>query len=103
MIRPLFAAGATTFAIVLACAAPPAAAQAKGSAEAAAAKRVNPAWKAPRNAWGHPDLEGTWTTDDMRGVPMSRPAQFGTRQHLTDQEFADRAKQRDTARDVQDA
>ncbi len=56
----------------------PAAAQAKGSADASAAKRTNPHWKAPRTAWGHPDLEGIWTTDDMRGVPMSRPQQFGT-------------------------
>ena len=29
---------------------------------------------------GHPDLEGIWTSDDMRGVPMSRPPQFGSRQ-----------------------
>src|SRR6266496_221206 len=55
----------------------PAAAQAKGSADAAAARRADPHWKAPRNAFGQPDLEGTWTTDDMRGIPMSRPAQFG--------------------------
>ena len=79
-----------------------AAAQAKGSAEAAAAKRVNPHWKAPRTPWGHPDLEGTWTTDDMRGVPMARPAQFGTRVYLTDEEFAARAKQRETARQIDD-
>jgi hypothetical protein len=81
----------------------PAAAQAKGSAEAAAAKRTNPRWKAPRTAWGHPDLEGTWTTDDMRGVPMSRPAQFGDRMYLTDEEFAARAKQRGRAREIDDA
>jgi hypothetical protein len=79
------------------------AAQAKGSTEASAAKRVNPKWKAPRTAWGHPDLEGIWTTDDMRGVPMSRPAQFGTRVYLTDEEFAARAKQRQTARQIDDA
>ena len=81
----------------------PASAQAKGSAEAGAAKRSDPDWKVPRTPWGHPDLEGTWTTDDMRGVPMSRPAQFGTRVHLTDAEFAARAKQRATARDIDDA
>jgi hypothetical protein len=81
----------------------PAAAQAKGSAEAAAAKRVNPHWKAPRTAWGHPDLEGIWTTDDMRGVPMARPQQFGDRTYLTDEEFAARAKQRGTARDIDNA
>jgi hypothetical protein len=54
----------------------PAAAQAKGSADASAAKQVNPHWKAPRTAWGHPDLEGIWTTDDMRGVPMSMTERF---------------------------
>ena len=80
----------------------PASAQARDSAEAKAAKRVNPNWKAPRTAWGHPDLEGIWTTDDMRGVPTSRPAQFGTRMYLTDEEFAARAAQRERARDTQD-
>jgi hypothetical protein len=104
MIRPLLAsAGVLTFAIMLTYGAPPAAAQAKGSADAGAAKRVNPHWKAPRNAWGQPDLEGIWTTDDMRGVPMSRPERFGNRLYLTDEEFADRAKQRRNARDVDNA
>ncbi len=84
-------------------AAAPAAAQAKGSADAAAAKRANPAWKAPRNAWGQPDLEGIWTSDDMRGVPMSRPAQYGDRQYLSDEEFATRATQRGKARDIDNA
>jgi hypothetical protein len=81
----------------------PAAAQAKGSADAGAAQRTNPHWKAPRTAWGHPDLEGIWTTDDMRGVPMSRPQQFGDRRYLTDAEFAERAKQRSNARDIDNA
>ena len=81
----------------------PASAQAKGSADAAAAKRVDPHWKAPRTAWGHPDLEGIWTTDDMRGVPMARPQQFGNRLYMTDEEFAARSKQRRNARDVDDA
>jgi hypothetical protein len=78
-------------------------AQAKGSADAMAAKRLNPHWKAPRNIWGQPDLEGIWTTDDMRGIPMSRPAQFGTRVYLSDEEFANRAKERGKARDIDDA
>ena len=47
-----------------------------------------------KTPWGHPDLEGIWTTDDMRGIPMSRPAQYGTRSHLTDEEFGARAKER---------
>ena len=38
-----------------------------------AAARVNRSWAPPRTAWGHPDLEGIWTTDDMRGIPQSAP------------------------------
>src|SRR5262249_38053250 len=82
---------------------PAALAQAKGSADAGAAKRADPHWKTPRNAFGQPDLEGVWTTDDMRGVPMSRPAQFGDRAYMSDEESANRAKQRATARDVDNA
>ena len=81
----------------------PAWAQGKGSAEATAAAVVNPKWTGPKLSWGHPDLEGIWTSDDMRGVPMSRPQQFGTRRHLTNEEFAARAQERATARKVDDA
>jgi hypothetical protein len=81
----------------------PAMAQAKGSAEASAAAVVNPRWAPPKLAWGHTDLEGIWTSDDMRGVPMSRPPQFGNRRYLTDEEFAKRAKERGDARDFNDA
>ena len=82
MIRQFIATVAMFAACLLSTS--PVAAQAKGSADAMAAKRVNPHWQAPRNAWGQPDLEGIWTTDDMRGVPMSRPQQYGTRGYLTD-------------------
>jgi len=81
----------------------PALAQAKGSAEATAAAFVNPKWAPPKLPWGHPDLEGIWTSDDMRGVPMARPAQYGSRRNLTDQEFAARALERADARKVDNA
>jgi hypothetical protein len=84
-------------------AAEPALAQAKGSAEASAAAVVNPKWTVPKLAWGHPDLEGIWTSDDMRAVPISRPPEFGARRYLTDEEFAARARERATARAVDDA
>src|SRR5262245_51708714 len=104
MIRRLFiSAGLIAICALILSWPSAAAAQAKGSADASAAKRVNPHWKAPRNAWGQPDLEGIWTTDDMRGVPMSRPAAFGTRAYMTDAEFAERTKQRGNARDVDNA
>ncbi|HXS80581.1 MAG TPA: hypothetical protein VN818_09865 [Gammaproteobacteria bacterium] len=77
-------------------------AQAKGSAEAQAAARVDPGWAPPKTPWGHPDLQGIWTTDDMRGIPQQRPPEFGTRQHLTDEEFAARGEQREGARQTQD-
>ncbi len=80
----------------------PARAQAEASAEAQAAARREPSWSPPRTPWGHPDLQGIWTTDDMRGVPQQRPEQFGTRPYLTDDEFAARAAGREGARDTQD-
>ena len=43
-----------------------------------------------RTAWGDPDLQGEWTTEGEYGVPLERPAQFGTRQFLTDEEYAKR-------------
>jgi hypothetical protein len=50
-------------------------------------------WKAPRTPWGEPDLQGTWTSQPELGVPFERPAEFGTRQQLTDEEFAQREAQ----------
>ena len=89
-------------AVAIMAIASPALPQAAGSAEAAAAARTDPSWKPPLTAWGHPDLQGIWTTDDMRGIPQQRPAEFGTRQHLTDEEFAARGAQREGARQTQD-
>lgn len=51
-------------------------------------------WRTP---WGHPDLQGIWTTDAEILVPFERPAAFGDRLVLTAQELAQRdavAKQR---------
>jgi hypothetical protein len=45
-----------------------------------------------KTAWGDPDLQGTFTSDDAHGVPFERPKQFGTRKTLTEQEQAERAK-----------
>ncbi len=48
---------------------------------------------APRTTWGEPDLQGTWTSQAELGVPFERPAAYGTRQLLTDEEFAQREAQ----------
>src|SRR5437763_13122141 len=53
-------------------------------------------WKAPRTPWGEPDLQGTWTSQAELGVPFERPAAFGTRQMVTDEEFAQRQAQAKT-------
>ena len=47
----------------------------------------------PRTPWGHPDLQGLWTTDDALSIPVERPKEYGTRELLTDEEFAAQAKQ----------
>ena len=46
-------------------------------------------WRA-RTPWGDPDLHGEWTSEGEYGVPFERPAQYGTRQFLTDEEYARR-------------
>jgi hypothetical protein len=48
---------------------------------------------APKTPWGEPDLEGVWSTDDTSGIPMARPAQYGDRLYLNDEEYGKRAQQ----------
>ena len=50
-------------------------------------------WTPPKTAWGDPDLQGVWTSDDSFGVPFERPRKYGNRKLLTDEEFAERAKE----------
>ena len=62
---------------------------------------VAPTWKPTRTAWGHPDLEGSWTSDAVHGVPRDRAAQFGHRLFLNDTEYADRvAREHKTRQDA---
>src|SRR4029453_9622665 len=55
----------------------------------AAQTRSDVAWRA-RTPWGDPDLHGEWTSEGEYGVPFERPAQYGTRAFLTDEEYAKR-------------
>ena len=50
------------------------------------------AYVPPKTPWGDPDLQGFWPSVDMVGVPLQRPARFGTRNTLTDEEFRKRAQ-----------
>jgi hypothetical protein len=52
-----------------------------------------PQYKVPRTAWGDPDFQGAWSSDDMSNIPMSRPEQFGERLYLNDKEYGDRVTQ----------
>jgi hypothetical protein len=45
-------------------------------------------WVVPRTPWGDPDLEGVWPSTDALGIPLERSPHLGTRNTLTDEEFA---------------
>ena len=51
----------------------------------------------PKTPWGDPDIQGTWSSDDLRGVPVQRADEFAGRAELSDEEFAKRdAANKDT-------
>jgi hypothetical protein len=62
------------------------------STSGAAAKTAQTAknWTPPRTPWGDPDLQGTWPSTDMVGVPFERPAESAGRTEVDDKEFAER-------------
>ena len=62
--------------------------QTAASATKPAAKAPVKGWTAPRTPWGDPDIEGLWPGTDFVGVPLQRPDGLGTRNELTDAEFA---------------
>src|SRR5688572_24178679 len=47
-------------------------------------------YKVPHTPWGDPDLQGKWPGIELVGVPMQRDEVYGTRNVLTDEEFARR-------------
>jgi hypothetical protein len=64
----------------------------------AEAQKNTPREWARRTSWGDPDLQGEWTSEGEFGVPLERPAEFGAREFLTDEEYAKRmadVRQRD--------
>lgn len=44
-----------------------------------------------KTPWGDPDLQGIWVNENT-GTPMERPAQFGDREFLTEEEVVEREK-----------
>ena len=53
---------------------------------AAEAAPASGAYKAPMNAYGQPDLEGTWTNATL--TALERPKEYGTRKVMTAKEVA---------------
>ena len=52
----------------------------------------------PKTPWGDPDISGTWSSDDLRNIPVQRPAELGSRSQLSDDEYAKRLADADQAR-----
>jgi hypothetical protein len=61
------------------------------------------AYSPPRTPWGDPDLQGKWPATAMVGVPLQRDEALGTRNELTDEEFADRVARAEQQRDLDNA
>src|ERR1700691_1147899 len=57
-------------------------------------------WTHPKTPWGDPDLQGVWPGTDMVGTPLERPRNFGTRNVLTDDEFAQRQARAKTQAEI---
>src|SRR5687767_9977774 len=57
------------------------------------------AWSVPRTPWGDPDLTGAWPITALNGTPLQRPANFGDRRFLTDEELAQRTTQIEATRE----
>ncbi|MBO9581283.1 MAG: hypothetical protein J7498_10375 [Sphingobium sp.] len=65
---------------------PEAAVAQNAKARPAAAKPAK-AWTVPRTPWGDPDLRGQWPIDYLAGTPRERPASYGNRAQLSDDEY----------------
>jgi hypothetical protein len=74
-------------AITAAAVAPAAIAQGPQPATAQAPQVITPKanYKAPRTPWGHPDFQGTWTSDSVAGVPIEKPLQNASPEALARQ------------------
>src|SRR5687768_3006091 len=76
--------------IAAACAAFIAVPQAQAPTPMAAAARAAEAartFNPPKTPWGHPDLQGTYTTTDENGVPLERPDTLPASEGLSEAEF----------------
>jgi hypothetical protein len=85
ILFPLLALGAASVALAVpALAAPAAASGVQLDARGQAIAKAEAAYKAPRLAFGQPDLQGYWSNATL--TPMMRPASFGSRAAYTPEE-----------------
>ena len=63
-----------------------------GQGAGASATSQPSTWTPSRTPWGDPDLQGIWTNENT-GTPMQRPARYGDREFLTDEEVAEVERQ----------
>jgi hypothetical protein len=49
-------------------------------------------WQQPKTPWGDPDLRGKWPISHLIGTPFMRPAKYGDRRVMTDEEFEQNEK-----------
>ena len=82
--------GRTGAAVLLAVLMPGQGPSAEQATRAAPAANQGTKWTVPRTPWGHPDIQGVWTSTGMRFVPLERARQFGTRDVLNEREAARR-------------
>jgi hypothetical protein len=77
-----------------------AAGQSTAAKKAAPAKASTSASKtaALRTPWGDPDIQGTWTSNSVTGVPLERNPEYGEREFLTDEEYVTRQKSAEVLR-----
>jgi hypothetical protein len=58
-----------------------------------AASQAAAGWTPPKTPWGDPDIQGLWPSTEWKGVPLQRAEYLGTRNTLTEDEFAARERQ----------
>ena len=69
-----------------------------GGGQAPGAQR-KPGYRAPRTAWGHPDIHGDYTNKDEANTPLERPQQLAGKEAsaFTEADLAQLAKERAAA------
>jgi hypothetical protein len=77
-----------------------------GTADTSSGDTSTGGWQQPITPWGEPDIQGTWPISHLIGTPLQRPAEYGERRLMTDEEFEQtlaRVEERNTRYDEEQA